>query len=150
MKNKKQRLDGNPFYLKMTRQMEFDLDSYRREHNIESKSELIRQAINYYLDKDSTDASFKLQGLMKITSQITELNNALHVIFNYIREMHTNIIAYHPEIDSAMKEAALASAKIREDKFFNFFVDKLKNDPLTFEQMLARFYTTSDTEGKNT
>jgi hypothetical protein len=55
--------------------------------------------------------------------------------------MNISNIAYHPEIDEKFKDAAFASANNRHDKFFDTFLNSLKNDPPFFERLLHKFYS---------
>jgi hypothetical protein len=55
--------------------------------------------------------------------------------------MHISTLAYHPDIDAHLADAAFASARNRHDKFFNSFQDSLKNDPPFFERLLHKYYS---------
>ena len=119
--------------------MEDDLRQYCRQHGIESESELIRQAIVKYLDADYEDNTLKLTGLKNIQENVSRLFDMVSVLFNYQHLMHLNLLAYHPEIPSELKEAAFSSASVRQDKFFAGFRDRLKNDPPFFEKLLHTY-----------
>jgi hypothetical protein len=121
--------------------MEADIRSFCRDKNIESESELIRQAIANYIYADYTEDSLKLQGMKKIQEQITKLRDMLDVIFIYLRRFHISMLAYHPEIDATLADAASLSASNRHDKFFNALQDSLKNDPPFFERLLHKYYS---------
>jgi len=140
MKNNK-RLDGKKVLIPLTSRLETDMRSFRRDKNIKSESELVRQAIAKYIYADYKDETLKLQGLKQVQEKLAELKDMVDIVFKYMRLMHINILAYHPEIDTQFTDAAFASANNRHDKFFNVFQDSLKNDPPTFERLLHRFYS---------
>jgi hypothetical protein len=141
MKTAVKRLDGKEKLLKLTRKMEVDMRSFCRDNGIESESELIRQAIAKYIYADYKDETLKLQGLKKIEDNITELRDMLNILFIYVETMHTNLLAYNPEIDPALIDAAYASATTRHDKFFNAFQNRLKNAPPFFERVLHKYFS---------
>ncbi|MDR2941734.1 MAG: hypothetical protein LBV17_03985 [Treponema sp.] len=147
MKNKK-RLDGKKLCLALTSKLETDMRSFLRDKGIESESELVRQAISNYIYADYTEDSLKLQGMKKIQEQIVELRDMLDVVFKYLSRFHLSFLAYHPEIDPQLADAAFASATVRNDKFFDKFQDSLKNDPPFFERLLHKYYT-EDSNGQN-
>jgi hypothetical protein len=146
MAAKTKRLDGKKKLIPFTSRMEADMRSYCRDKNIESESELIRQAVASYIYADYKDETLKLQGLKKMQEQITELRDMLDIFFNYVRIMHINILSYLPEIDTKLVDAAFASATNRHNKFFNAFQDSLKNNPSFFERLLHKFYS-GDSDG---
>jgi len=134
------RLDGKKKLLPLTSKMEADMHSFCRDKGIKSESELIRQAIAKYIYSDSEDGTLKLQGLKQIQEKIAELRDMIDILFKYLRLMHINTLAYHPEIDPQFADAAFTSANNRHDKFFNVFQDSLKNDPPFFERLLHKFF----------
>jgi len=140
------RLDGKKKLLPLTSRMEVDMRSFCRDKGIKSESELIRQAIAKYIYADFKDETLKLQGLKKIEEKITELKDMLDITFKYLRLMHINTLAYHPEIDTQFADAAFASANNRHDKFFNVFQDGLKNDPPFFERLLHKYFSGDSNE----
>jgi len=127
--------------INFTDKMETDMRSFCRDKGIESESELVRKAISKYIYADYKDETLKLQGLKQIQETITELKDMVDIIFKYIRLMHINILAYHPEIDTRLADAAFNSATVRHDKFFNVFQESLKNDPPFFERLLHKYYS---------
>ena len=137
---KSKRLDGKKQLTALTSRMEADMRSFCRDKGIESESELVRQAIGKYIYADYKDETLKLQGLKQTLESIAELKDMIDITFKYIRLMHVNILAYHPDI-SAFADAALASANARHDKFFNTFQNSLKNDPPFFERLLHKYYS---------
>jgi len=143
---KPKRLDGKKKLVTLTSRMEADIRSFCRDKGIESESELVRQAISKYIYADYKDETLKLQGLKQTQEKIAELRDMINIIFSYIRLMHINILAYHPEIDTQFADAAFASANNRHDKFFNVFQDFLKNDPPFFERLLHKFYSGDSVE----
>ena len=140
MKNTK-RLDGKKKLVTLTGRMESDMRSYCRDKGIESESELVRQAIAKYIYADYKDETLKLQGLKHIEEKLAELRDMIDVIFKYIRLMHINTLAYHPEIDPGLADAAFLSATIRHNKFFDALQDSLKSDPPFFERLLHKYFT---------
>jgi hypothetical protein len=143
---KPKRLDGKKKLTALTSRMEADMRSFCRDKGIESESELVRQAIAKYIYADYKDETLKLQGLKQTQEKIAEIRDMVQIIFSYLRLMHINILAYHPEIDKQLADAALASANNRHDKFFNSFQDSLKNDPPFFERLLHKFYSEDSVE----
>jgi len=143
---KQKRLDGKKKLLTFTTRLQADMRSFCRDKGIESESELIRQAIGKYIYADYKDETLKLQGINQLQDKITELRDMVEIIFNYLIKMHTNILAYHPELDPAVKNSALVSAASRHDKFFDFFQDSLKNNPPFFERLLHKFYSENSNE----
>jgi len=138
---KTKRLDGMKKNVHFTSMLESDMRSFCRDKNIESESELIRQAVAKYIYTDCKDETFKLQGLKKLEDKITELRDMINIVFSYIRLMHINVLAYNRELDIQFVDAAFSSANIRHEKFFNVFQDSLKNDPPFFERLLHKYYT---------
>jgi hypothetical protein len=138
---KQKRLDGPKKLLTFTKRLKADMRSFCRDKGIESESELIRQAVGKYIYADYEDETLKLQGIKQLQDKIAETRDMIEVLFNYLIKMHTNILAYLPELDASVKNSALASATNRHDKFFNFFQDSLKNDPPFFERLLHKFYS---------
>jgi hypothetical protein len=135
------RLDGKKKLVLLTREMEADLRSYCRDRGIESESELIRQAIGRYIYADYRDETLKLQGIAGVLRLLEEARDMNDVLFRYLRLTHINLLAYHPEIDPALADAAFRSATGRHEKFFNSFRDSLKNDPSLFERLLSGYFT---------
>jgi len=148
MPAKTKRLDGKKKLIPFTSRMEADMRTYCRDKNIESESELVRQAVARYIYADYKDETLKLQGLKQMREQITELRDMADIFFNYVRIMHINILAYLPEIDAKLADAAFASATNRHNKFFDAFQDTLRNNPPFFERLLHKYYS-GDPHGKN-
>jgi hypothetical protein len=142
---KSKRLDGKRQITVLTSRMEADMRSFCRDKNIESESELVRQAIAKYIYADYKDETLKLQGLKQMKEELTELKDMLDVTFKYIRLMHISTLAYHPDI-SQFADEAFASATARHDKFFNSFQASLKNDPPFFERLLHKYYSEENNE----
>ena len=146
---KTKRLDGKKKLIPFTKRMEADMRDFCRHKGIESESELIRQAVAKYIDMDYKDETFKLQGLKQLQEKITELRDMVDILFNYMRLMHINILAYHPEIDprdEKLVNAAFASATNRHNKFFEAYQDSLKNNPPFFERLLHKYYSGDSSE----
>jgi len=138
---KTKRLDGPKKLVPLTSRMSADMRTFCRDKGIQSESELIRQAIAHYIYADYKDETLKLQGLKQMREQITEVRDMVDIFFNYVRIMHINILAYLPEIDMKLTDAAFASATNRHNKFFDAFQDSLKNNPAFFERLLHKFYS---------
>jgi hypothetical protein len=141
MKPKIKRLDGKNKLVPLTKRLETDMRSFCRDKGIESENELIRQAIGKYIYTDYKDETLKLQGLTQMQNKIAELRDMIDILFRYICLMHTSILAYHPEIDPNMTDAAFSSAKNRSDKVFFTFQNSLKDDPPFLERLLHIFYS---------
>jgi hypothetical protein len=148
MAPKTKRLDGKKKLIPFTARMETDMRSFCRDKNIESESELVRQAVAKFIYADYKDETLKLQGLNQVKEKIIELRDMTDILFNYVRLMHINILAYLPEIDTKLADAAFASATNRHNKFFEAFQDSLKNNPSFFERLLHKFYS-GETDGKD-
>jgi len=142
---KTKRLDGKKILIPLTSKLEVDMRSFLRDKGIKSESELVRQAIAKYIYADYDDDTFKLQGLKATQEKITELKDMLDITFKYLRLMHINNLAYHPEIDPNFVDAAFSSANNRHDKFFKVFQDNLRSDPPLFERLLHNFYSEDKT-----
>ena len=127
----------------LTAQMKEDIHLYCRDHNIDSESELVRQAILAYMDRDYQDNTLKLSSLKDIRENISQIKDMLSIVFNYLDLMHMNLLAYHPEIAEEYKAAASSSAKLRQEKFFSTFRERLKNDPSLFIKILHDYVTGS-------
>lgn len=140
---KAKRLDGKYLSLHLTKRLEVDMRTFCRDKGIESESELIRQAIGKYIYADYKDETLKLQGLKQLQQKISELRDMNEIIFSFLCFMNKSNLAYHPEIDPELKEAAYVSATNRHDKFINSFRDTLKNNPPMFEKLLHTFYSES-------
>jgi metal-responsive CopG/Arc/MetJ family transcriptional regulator len=134
------RLDGKKKLVRLTREMEADLRAYCRDKGVESESELIRQAVAKYIYADYRDDTLKLQGIAGVLKLLEEARDMNDVFFRYVRLMHINLLAYLPEIDTALAGAALRSARERHEKLFNSFRNSLKNDPSFFERLLQTFF----------
>lgn len=135
------RLDGKKKLITLTSGMEEDIRRYCRENGVESESELIRQAIVSFLDRGHSDTALKLEGLKDIRESLRRLGDMMNILFTYVHLMHLNILAYHPEIEASLKEAALSSAKGRAGKFFSGFQEQLRDDPSFFEKLLHSYVT---------
>jgi hypothetical protein len=127
----------------LTAEISADIASYCRENRIKSESELIRQAVVAYIDKDYSDSTLKLSGIKNIKDGMSQIHDMLSVFFNYINLMHLNLLAYHPEIPDGLKDAARNTAKNRLDKFNEFFRNHLKEEPPFFEYLLHNYVTGS-------
>ena len=138
-KTKPKRLDGKQKLLVFTSQMTNDIRAYCRDKGIESESELIRQAVAYYLEREYEEKTLELSALKDVRNNIHQLKDMMSVLFSYIDLMHFNILAYHPELDEQVKEAATSSAKFRLDKFFTLFQRRLRDDPPLFEKLLHKY-----------
>jgi hypothetical protein len=138
---KQRRLDGKKKLIRLTGQLEKDIRSFCRDKGIESESELIRQAVAGYIYAEYGEETLKLQGLKDIREQLAELRNMLDVTFRYIRLMHINLLAYHPEIDGELSAAAFKSSTDRHARFFSSFQESLKSDPPFFERLLHRYFS---------
>jgi len=143
---KTKRLDGKKKLIPFTKRMEADMRDFCRHKGIESENELIRQAVAKYIYADYKDETLKLQGQKQIQEKITELRDMVDIFFNYVRLMHIATLAYHPEIDAQIADAAFASATNRHNKFFDAFQDSLKNNPPFFERLLHNYYSGESNE----
>jgi len=141
IKKQVKRLDGSKKLIAFTARLEEDMRSFCRDKGIESESELVRQAIAKFIYGSYEDETFKLQGLKHLQEKVTELHDMMNILFSYIIKMNESNMAYHPEIDSSLKEAAYISARTRHDRFFNIFQDSLKNEPSFFERLLSKYYS---------
>jgi hypothetical protein len=140
MKKTVKRLDGKKKLVSLSAELEEGIRAFCRDKGVESESELIRQAVAKYIYADYTDETLKLQGLNELSRKITELRDMIDVTFRYVRLMHINLLAYQPEIDSELADAAFASATARHEKFFTAFTDGFKNDPPFFERLLHTYF----------
>jgi Arc/MetJ-type ribon-helix-helix transcriptional regulator len=136
------RLDGKKKLVSLSAEMERLIKDYCRDKNIESESELIRQAIIKYITPDDyRDETLKLQGIKELRFRIEEARDMVDITFRYVRLMHISLLAYNPEIDPALADAAFRSATARHERFFRSFRDSLKNDPPFFERLLHTYFT---------
>jgi len=136
------RLDGKKKLVSLTAQMEDDIRRYCREKGIENESELFRQAVAKYLDSDYDDNTLKLLGLKDIRESLSRLQDMISVLFSYIHLSQLNTLAYHPEIAPELKDAAMASATLRHEKFFAGFQERLKEENAPFFERLLHIYVT--------
>jgi dienelactone hydrolase len=141
--NSKRRLDGKSKLVALTAQQAEDLRRYRIDNRIDSESELIRQAIVYYIDRDHSDSTLKLSSIKDLRDSLSELHDMVSVLFTYTHHMHRNLLAYHPEISPDYKDAAFSSAQQRIDRFFSSFQEWLRDDPSFFERLLHKYMTGS-------
>ena len=143
MKNNKNktRLDGKKKLVAFTKTMEIDMHSFMRDKNIESESELIRQAVGNYIYSDYTDETLKLQGVKKIQAQNEEIRDMVDILFKFLEHVHISLLAYHPEIDQQLVDSAYISATHRNDKVIKALRGSLKNDPPFFERLLSTYFT---------
>lgn len=134
------RLDGKKKLVLLTKEMEADLRAYCRDKGVENESELIRQAIGSYIYADYEDGTLKLQGIAGALRLLEELRDMNDLFFRYARLMHINLLAYHPEIDPELADAAFKSATERHEKVFSSFRNSLKSDPSFFERLLRVYF----------
>jgi len=129
--------------INLTAEMAENIRSYCREKKIKSQTELIRQAIVHYIDREYDDNTLKLSGLKDIRENIAEIKDMISVLFNYVNLMHLNTLSYHAEIADDYKDAAYKSAENRLDKFFVSFRERLRDDPAFFEKLLHKYVSGS-------
>jgi hypothetical protein len=127
----------------LTTEIAGDMRLFCRENGIKSESELVRQAIVAYIDKDYSDSTLKLSGIKAVKESLSQIHDMLSVFFNYQNMMHLNWLAYHPEISDSLKDAAYKSANERLDKFNESFRNHLKEEPPFFEYLLHNYVTGS-------
>jgi len=127
----------------LTTEVAEDMHVYCRDNGIKSESELVRQAIIAYIDKDYSDNTLKLSGIKNIKEAVSQIHDMLSVLFNYLNMMHLNLLAYHPEISDPLKDAAFKSSRNRLDKFNESFRSHLKENPPFFEALLHKYVTGS-------
>jgi hypothetical protein len=127
----------------LTAEISEDMRAYCRENGIKSESELVRQAIVAYIDRDYSDSTLKLSGIKNIKDGVSQIRDMLSVLFSYQNTMHMNLLAYHEPLDDSVKDAALKSAQSRLDKFNDFFRNRLKEEPTFFQALLHNFVTGS-------
>ena len=127
----------------LTAEISEDIRLYCRENGVKSESELIRNAIVSYIDKDYSDSTLKLSGIKNIKEGLSHAHDMLAVLFSYLNTMHLNLLAYHPPLPEELKDAAYKSAQARLDKFNESFRGRLKDDPPFFEKLLHNFFTES-------
>ena len=125
--------------INFTAEMAEDVKAYCRGKGIESESELIRQAVVFYIDRDYGDDTLKLSTLKDLRENIREVKDMIAVLFSYTNFMHQNLLAYHGELDEQDKKAAMTSAERRNDKFFASFRERLRDDPPLFEKLLHKY-----------
>jgi hypothetical protein len=138
---KEKRLDGKKILVALTRGQEESILSYCREHNIKSENELFRQAIVKFIDGEYDDETLKLSSLKEVRENIAEIKDMLSILFSYLNFMNLNNLAYHPEIETAIKDAAFSSATSRHERFYAGFRERLRNDPPFFEKLLHNYVT---------
>jgi hypothetical protein len=127
----------------LTSEISEDIHLYCRENNIKSESELIRQAIVAYIDKDYSDSTLKLSGIKSIKEALSQERDMLSVIFSYLGMMHLNLLAYHPPLPEELKDASYKSSQARLDKFNESFRNRLKDEAPFFEALLHKYVTGS-------
>jgi hypothetical protein len=145
---KTKRLDGNKKLYALTKRLEADMRTYCRDKGIDSESELVRNAIAKYIYADYEDETLKLQALKSLQGKINEVRDMIEISFNYMRAMHIATLAYHPEIDEKLSDAAFASATNRHKKFFDAFQESLKSNPPFFERLLHKYFSGAN-DGKD-
>jgi len=127
----------------LTTEISEDIHAYCRENGIKSESELVRQAVVAYIDRDYSDNSLKLSGIKAIKDSLSQIHDMLSVLFSYQNMMHLNLLAYHHPLPDELKvkDAALRSAQDRLDKFNESFRNRLKDEPNFFEKLLHKYVT---------
>jgi Arc/MetJ-type ribon-helix-helix transcriptional regulator len=136
------RLNGKKKLIALTAEMEERIREYCRDKNIESESELIRQAIVKFISpEDYSDETLKLKGIKDLTAKVDEVRDMVDLSFRYMRLMHVNLLSYNAEIDASLAGAAFSSAMTRHERFFRSFQESLKNDPPFFERLLHTYFT---------
>lgn len=139
----KKRLDGKQMLVSFTAQQTEDMRQYCLDNGIKSRSEFVRQAVVYYIDRDHSDNTLKLSSLKDLRDSLSQMQDMVKVLFSYTHHMHGNILAYHPEIGGGLKEAAYMSSQIRLEKFLASFREALMKDPSFFEKILHKYVTGS-------
>ena len=142
-KAQSKRLDGKKKLVTLTKRMEDDISAFCRVKGIESESEFIRQAVASYIEREVSDETLRLRGLANVQSDVAALRDMIEVLLRYVRAMHMNLLAYHPEIEDELSEAAYKSAVFRHEQFFSVFQGSLRSDPAFFERLLHKYYTGS-------
>jgi Arc/MetJ-type ribon-helix-helix transcriptional regulator len=127
--------------LKLTEQLNNDLDSFCKSRNIRNKSELIRIAIRNYIEPDVRDETLLLVGVKDMQIKLQKIIDMLQTIFSFLFSMHKNNLAYHSDIPENLKSEAAASASKRFDSFYNAFQKNLRSDPSFFERILHQYYS---------
>jgi len=135
------RLDGKKILVSLTAQQTFDMKLYCRENGIKSENEFVRQAIVYYIDRDHSDSTLKLSSLKDVKDNLSRIQDMLSLNFSYLHNMHGNLLGYFSEIPEELKNSALSSSRVRLEKFFNYFQERLREDPSFFEKLLHKFVT---------
>jgi len=127
----------------LTAEISDDIRLYCRENGIKSESELIRQAVVSYMDKDYSDSTLKLSGIKGVKESLSQARDMVSVVFSYLGMMHLNLLAYHPPLPDELKDAAYKSSQARLDKFNESFRGRLKDEPPFFEALLHEYVTGS-------
>jgi hypothetical protein len=133
--------------VKFTDEQYKNIEAYTHFNDIENTSELIRHAVQSYIERDSSNNTLQLKAAKANKDILVEIRDMLDMIFRYVRLMHINLLAYHPEIeDPELKKAAASSANARHAKFFENFRASLMNDPAFFQRILHVFISEDKSE----
>ncbi|MDR0684691.1 MAG: ribbon-helix-helix domain-containing protein [Spirochaetaceae bacterium] len=140
-KNSKRLMKRKHKSFRLPEELEHELDLYCGVHNIKSQSDLICEAIRYYIKPDIEDETLRLIGIKDMQVKLQKVIDAQQIIFNFLIFMYKNNLCYHPEIPESLKNEASMSAKSRFDTFFNSFQESLKNDVPFFERILHQYFS---------
>jgi Arc/MetJ-type ribon-helix-helix transcriptional regulator len=127
--------------LRLPEKLDRELDLYCSSRHIRSKSDLVREAVRYYVEPDVKDETLRLIGIKDMQIKLQKLIDAQQVIFSFLVSMHKNNLCYHPEIPDSLKPEASASAGARFDTFYNSFQNSIKNDMPFFERILHQYFS---------
>ena len=90
--------------LRLPEELESALDLYCSGHNIKSKSDLVREAVMYYVEPDVKDETLRLIGIKDMQIKLQKVIDGQQVIFKFLFTLYKNILAYLPEIPEQLKQ----------------------------------------------
>ena len=126
---------------RLSEELERELDLYCSSRQIKSQSDLICEAIRYYVEPDVKDETLRLIGIKDMQVKLQKAIDMLQVMFNFLISMYKNNLCYHPEIPESLKREAFMSASKRFDIFYDFFQKSLKDDAPFFERILHQYFS---------
>jgi Arc/MetJ-type ribon-helix-helix transcriptional regulator len=142
MKKPSKHVCDHHIHLRISEALHAAMKTFMAEHDIANKSDLIRVAVEKYLEPaDYNDATLALKGMRDTQAKLNEVRDMVDVSFRYLKGMHENLLAYHPDIQDEIAEPALKSASLRQKKFMDYFRTEIRREPAFFEYLLHTYYT---------
>jgi hypothetical protein len=129
-----------PKTIKISENLDKEMNAYCLKHHIKNTSEFIRYAITQTLTPDIEDPVLVFESLKQLHEKLHNIESQQDILFTFLCFYVRNSFAYHSEIPDTLKQSAGESAIQRYERFFKSFKDSLKDASSTFESLLADYF----------